>query len=463
MNYNQNFEPIDENKEDQDFGKDFEPIGEDIQDTDFGADFEPIDESKINEPKQKPATSKGFFEEGLRHLLRSDARILEAIGGAPGQFVQFAKGLGEYLPKTPKIFEQEPNLIQKYGKKALESLPTPEDLKEVTTGLTGEYLEPQGPGEQFADNIVQDATLLAMPVKGKIPFVRAIGTATGINLGAEVAKGLGVGEKGQAYTKMVLLFISGLMGRETVHDYESKLWSKSDSLIPKDAMIKNKALYNETNEFIQNLKKGGIDDAKRPALSLANQLQKKMSKTGGFIPVDELPEFRKTLNRARFSKDYNPKTAAYTHRKINEFDDILMESLKRYGAEENPQYLKAYDEARSVSRTLRKSSIIADFISKKIDPNKFHPATVSLFGKGLTHIAFGAASKGAGVIGASSGLLGTAIGYKILARMATNPTLRKHYLNTVKHALKENGPAMIKNFKKLDEDVKDLDFEEIKE
>src|SRR3989304_4458977 len=94
---------------------------------------QPLDFNKFLAEEEKSIFQK--YEIG-RHATRTGARALETVIGLPGDFVQFAKYLGDKLPEPPKFLQREPSFVQKAGRKALETLPTSQELQETSSYLT---------------------------------------------------------------------------------------------------------------------------------------------------------------------------------------------------------------------------------------------------------------------------------------------------------------------------------------
>ena len=92
--------------------------------------------SSINWDEYYDREDKWKVPEPIRHTTRGGARFLETILGLPGDTVQFVKSLSEYLPEAPKFLNRDQNIIQKWGKEALESFPSSQELKEASSYLT---------------------------------------------------------------------------------------------------------------------------------------------------------------------------------------------------------------------------------------------------------------------------------------------------------------------------------------
>lgn len=404
-----------------------------------GVDFTPY------EPPQQDGLPKRFGKKVGRGAGRTVARATEAVLGLPGDVRDFVQGLGQkglsYI-----IGEEKAAKAGEFGKKVQSFtgaglLPTSREIREnVTQYLTKEGLEPQTPGEEVYDEFIGDLATLALPIKAKIPFARAIGTAVFGNLGKEMVKELGIGEKGQTATKLGIMLIYGALGRGGARNYVSDLHKEAAELIPKDATIDGRKLITNLDKMQSILKKGGITPSKSPTLSLSRQLINKIQKSGGELPVDELPAFRRSINEMRFDKNLNPKARFH----LNRFDDVVSNQLLEYG-KENPAFLNKYRAANLGSAGLAQSNKIAQAISKKVDITRLSPDTLLLLG---LHMPNPGLLAGIGV---------TAIGAKgaqIAKRLTTNKVLQKYYTNVVKSSLEGNTATMVRNVEGLDREMR---------
>ena len=124
----------------------------------------------FDEYTEKPLPN--MLEEFGRHTARVGSRIAETVAGFPGDLVGFAKFIEQKLPKLPESFQKEPNFlcVQKYGRRALEKLPSSQELKEFSSYLTSGFTDPQSAREELGDDITSLATSLLIPSKDPLKF-----------------------------------------------------------------------------------------------------------------------------------------------------------------------------------------------------------------------------------------------------------------------------------------------------
>lgn len=423
-------------------------------------DFSFIDSAVQEEPEE------GKIANATRNTLRTVARGAETIGGLVGNTRELAKNAGEWLgdkgrqligkpPLTPEQKdsirkEMEPKSWDLLGK-FTEAFPTSNDIRQnVTQGLTGDYLEPQGYGENLSDEVFSDISSLLLPTKGaggklKIPFMRAIGTALFANTSGEVAKAYGLEPDEAGYTKMGAMLLAGFMGRGGARQYANNLYKESIDMIPQGATMSGKGLMNQLDSYIATIKKGGVSPQKQPALSLANQMKKKIMESGGDIAVEELPAFRRSINDYRFNKQAGLTDSGRYF--LDRFDDIVNNGLMDYG-KQNPAFLKRYRDANTGLQGFKQSNKVADYISKKVDVSQMKPETLLILGM---HAPNPSVLAGIGTTAAAAKVA------QLMHRVGKNPVLRQYYLNVLESSLKDNSAAMIRNLEKLDTELtKDL-------
>lgn len=414
-----------------------------IQDTQKQDDiFEGLDFQEY-----QPAQEEGIGGKIKRGAARTIPRVVETLAGLPGDVTNLIKGavtsgLGLVVgdERAQKARETSESIMQSIPGF---NLPGSQDIREnVTQKLTGDYLEPQTEYEELYDNVVSDIAALAIPIKGKIPFVRSIGTALLANLGAQGVKELGGGEKTQIATKLGTILLTGMLGRGGAKSYVSKLHDEANALIPSGETVEAGKLITDIDKMNAVLRKGGVTPSKTPVLNLSRQLIKKIQLSDGELPVDELPAFRRSINELRFDRNLSPKTKFY----LDRFDDVVSNELMDYG-KENPAFLAKYKEANLGTAGLAQSNRIARAISKKVDVSKLSPETALLFG---LHVVPSGAWLPIG-IGASA-----AKGAQILNRFTRNNTLQKYYLNSIKASLKGNTADIIRNVEGLDRELKKI-------
>ncbi len=383
-----------------------------------------------------------------RHLGRTGSRITETLLGMPSDVLRLGQLGAQQLEKgAGKIRE-------KIGLEPLETgikkpgAPGSQELKELSTSIFGEKVVPQSPTESFIDDIVSDAAALALPVKGKIPFLRSIGTAIAGNIAVKGAEKAGVGEKGQAATKLGTFFLSGLTGKGNVKKYWKQQYKLADEAIPSGTKISTGNLNNNLRQFERDtLKKGGPTAAKGKVQEFFDSLFKKSQ--GGDMDLDELIQFKHDINQNRsglYGKELSSTELRTTKKYYDDLANFVEVEIQTYG-KQNRGFLKHWTNAQEAFSGFYQSKRVGNWISRAISFGKmgkgalllaeaiFRPATLK-----ATIPAFAAFKTG-----------------ELLTRIFKNPTLRRFYGNLMKDAVKENKGGFIKNLRSMEKEIKKSD------
>lgn len=395
----------------------------------------------LNEP---PEPEESFFEEQvLRRGERYLQRGAESILGIPGDIVQLVRGISGKLPGgiTP---EEDLNFVQKYGRRALEALPGSEELRARGAEIKP-HLEPRTEKEDIEDEVVADFAALALPIKGKVPFVRALGLSVLGNAGKQAMKEMGFGEGAQETTKLGMILFGGMFGKgRGVKSHINNLYKEANSFIPKGAKLN----YGTKNlsKYKNQLLKGGIDDSKTKALEILTDIEGKLSK--GVLPVDEAIAFDKRINRA-ISKTGGDKAQKGW---LDQLKKVHSEGLDDY-AKQNPSWGENWKEAKQAYAGIAKSENIKDYVRKNANLKNLTYAAAAL-GMEESFIPGHALQKLGGL-----GTAATALYTKEMAkRLAKNPALRRYYQNVLTASLSENKAMLARNLAGL-ERVAQKEFE----
>jgi len=290
-----------------------------------------ISAEEVEEPQQR-SLIQNIDRRASRYIQRGSESIL----GLPGDIVQLVRSMSQILPGgiTP---EEDLNIVQRGGRRLLESLPGSAELRARGAEVSPE-LEPESEFEEFEDELVSDFASLALPVKGKIPFARALGISTIGNVGKQVAKELDISETGQDLTKMGLMVFSGMFGRgRGVKNHIKNLYKEAEEFVPKGQVFKYPTKKLDQVEAI--LKKGALDEAKAPAFGILQDIKNKIK--SGVIPVEDAIQFDKDINRA-IGRSFNDKAKAGYLKQVKAAN---AQALDAY-AKENPSWGALWNDAK---------------------------------------------------------------------------------------------------------------------
>lgn len=399
------------------------------------------------------------FDEFKRHVARTGSRIGETIAGFPGDFVKFVNFLGDKLPEV-KVPGQENNPLLSLGKKGLESLPTSQDLREISEQYTKGYTKAQGPKEELSDEIFSLASALALPAKNPVQLTGFL-TALGKNLPMSFAKAaavkgagkgaeeLGAGPKTKAAAELGMLFLTGMLGKKTAKEYVSEKYQQARSAIPEGDILPTNKFLSGLEKVEQELSKGVSTPTKNEVLAPLKELKAKAS-GGGMLVEDLVQSYHDINERLNAKKLFDELSKGERQLLRNRYDtlrDEIRNTIQDYG-KDNPAFLKQWQEANQGYATLAQSNKVTDFFGKHKSKIPSHLLTTVVAELFLGHPYIAAGTAGAAVGGGALLKSGELI-YKI----SKSPMLRRHYLNVINEASKENLPGVVKNLEILDKEL----------
>jgi hypothetical protein len=385
------------------------------------------------------------FEYGLASAARG---ILPAVAGIPGDIIQTIKLLGSKEPK---------NKIQEYGRKILESFPTSQQLQEKYDVTTEGKYQPKSEQERFFQETGGDIASLLIPVTKASSALKAVGVGIGSNLVKEGVKNLGAGETSQTATKLGSMFLFSMFNPNGAKKFATNLYQKASSELPKNAMIstenfsKNlRGLENELSRGLKNI------PSKAPVINAIEDVQRNIKE--GHININDLTEAKRNLNEQRTIRIYDPeivrdkKVKTDLKKNYGRLSNIIDDAISQYG-KKNKEFYKYYQDANKAWAGIEQSKKGSQFLKRHLGNYKFQS------GLGLAaELLFYPSAIPATVATIGTGYAGLK-SYELMNRILMNPVLRKYYIKSVMEAVKEDAPVMIKNIKKLDEEMKKQDFQ----
>jgi len=383
-------------------------------------------------------------ESTLSYLGRGATRVASRLGemalGLPEDLRQLAGNIGINLAETLTGHEA-PNT-----RKALASgqiLSSSSDIRKELAERTGGYTEPQTPGEETADEFLTDVALLGLPVKGKIPFQRAIGTAIAGHLAKEGVAKFGGGETAQDLTKLGTYLVAGMVTPgKTAKTFSDSLFKKRDAVLPAGADVDTTVLNHRLNSLKKDLLKGTPTAAEKAVLAPVEQLIQKS--IAGRIAVDELTTAKRQINglinEVIAKEGVKPKDARQLFKRLGK---DIEETIEIYGKHNNPEFLQLHKDANQAHAAFAESKKITQFIHNKVPGSGKLAASLLFEGYHLGPQAV-VSTVGAAGLGYSA-----AKAAELVFRINKSPVLRKYYLGVVKNAAAGNAAATANNLKAL--------------
>ena len=425
--------------------------------------FRLLPEEPIEKPEKSSLKKIGQKAAEIARPYARTATNLVALGaGLPGDIASF---LNDFVaaPISSAVTGQEkvPYSETTIGK----LLPTSTQTKESLRSISPEYLSPKGKGEEFVDTLIEDTALLFSPSKTKIPFVRSASNAKKLlssfttSLGANlVGKGIedisgGNKERG-ALTKAGALFTLSLINKPKAAQLASDLYKQAESALPPGAMVNASKLEKGLTGLKEKMTKGTIAPSEKFVIDEVDAVLGKIK--NGKIPVEEAWAAKRSLNEKLNQHLFqNPEKGAQARaRKLaSGIQHELGTVIDDYGSN-HPKFGLPFKNAEEAFGTIAKSKFITRFIDKNLKYSPLTSGIMHLFGSGLGSAVAGA---GASAIGAGlSGGAAVAAAYpatQLAYRISKSPTLRKHYLNTIKAASAEDAILFNKELQRLDESI----------
>lgn len=372
---------------------------------------------------------------------RYGVRAGESLLGLPGDLVQLIRSGVQMLPGgiTP---EEDLNFAQRWTRKGLESLPGSEDLRAMSAE-SFPSLEPEGEFQRVEDEIVSDLAVLALPVKGKIPFAKALGQSLVGNLGKETVAAFGGGDSSQEATKLGLMVFTGMFGKgRGIKNHINNLFKEAEAFVPEGATVDYSKSLNKLGKLESELRKGAIDASSKPVLQMIEDLKGKAPL--GRMAADEAIAFDRSINELMG----DPALLKRGKKLLGGVKGANNEALDAF-AKENPSWGDSWKEAKQAYQGIAQSEKIQKYIRNNTSLKDYAHAAAAL---GLEEAMI--PGKAVGQLGALAGLSGAAYMGEVGRRVSQNPALRRYYANALNASLSENKSMLIRNLKGLERTMK---------
>lgn len=402
------------------------------------------------EVKVPEESALGYITRGAA---RTGSRLGEAILGLPGDIREGLKGLaisGVNLvsPESAQFFKEKEQQPKPF------SLPTSSDIREKTAELTGGFTEPKTSGEAKADEFLTDFAMLALPVKRKIPFARAIGTDIAGHLAKEGIEKFGAGTTTQDITKLGTFFLAGLITPgKSARKLANDLYKQRDALIPAGADVAATNFVQDLKGLKAKLLKGVPGTKENAVLKYIDELLTKSA--GGRIEIEELTNVKRQINE-RITElvqegTFKRKDARQLFKPLGRY---VEDAIELYGTQSNAPFLKAHKQANEVWGAIEESGKVSSMVSNLLKGHHLKTPIGTLFTGGGAAALGGAIYAHPALAGPIIGTAGAAYGVnkavELMNRVRKSPTLRKYYQGVVAESLKGNSAAALKNLQNLD-------------
>ena len=302
-------------------------------------------------------------------------------------------------------------------------------------------LKPENKLEKFVGELSSDTVSLFLPakkIKTGVTAAKSFATALGANVLGELTQDLTGDEKKASYAKMGGLLGLSLLNQKGAQTFAKELQAKADSLMPKGVDVDAKSLVSSLSSLKSRVLAGravrDLSSSEKFVIDEADKVLRNVNR--GRINLETLNAAKRSLNE-ELSGLFNqlPEKAARNRARslAKGINHSIKDTMKQYGRK-NPQWWETKSAADEAFGTIAQSN----YISKIVKDNfKGHLAT-----HGLLSIF--------GISGAATGAIVPYQAAKLLHRVYKSPALRKHYINVLKEASKENSASMSREISKLD-------------
>jgi len=334
-------------------------------------------------------------------------------------------------------------------------LPTSEQLKETSERFTSGYTKPRTKGEEKFQGFTEDVGALISGRTIQNPTPRNIGLnniliPAAANATKEIVEDLGLGKDKANLAKMAVWLPLSLASNVNASQYAASLMNQGRNGFNQNVVANVPRYQNKMNQVSRNMLQGD------PRSALAQQQLSGISNdiSNGQISMRDLMNRYDSINAAKRSRDLfslSPGDKKSAIRNINQVRDAVREEIRNLG-QINPQALKDWENGVQAFSTIHRSNAITNWvesIAKGPYAKILTAPAAGLFG--LT--GYGGL-KAPFISGSATAALPQA--YKTgqtLYRMWNDPNLSKYYWGAISAAQKENIPAFINNYEKLNRGI----------
>lgn len=369
--------------------------------------------------------------EVLSHAARAGEGFLGGISSFfnmmnPGQTFENEEGIPEYFPGI--------------------KLPESQELREITKGKTGKYLEPKNEYTKISQEIGSDiGSMFSTPGLG---WMQKLLLPIGGQSVKQLIKASGGSEKSQDIGKLGFMALSTIAGNGNAQRVAGNAMNQAQQMIPRGVRFSSRP----TEQALQRIRnsdwfRSGSTPSKASAIAEIERIEQQIQ--NGSIDAHMAMQLREDVNEARrqlggfqLNRPVN-RRQALAH--LDEVDRALLDSMENYGNRVNPNWWNQYQRANEAYRITQRSRLISDFIEQHARPLK------SDIAKTLFHVGGASAIVNAPLIASAAipGLAG-AKGIQIINRMIRSPVLRNHYIEVMTQAAAGNAAATKKALDKFD-------------
>ena len=403
----------------------------------------------------------------FRNITTNASRLAEQAYGRYGNLEKMGKDILTNYPLSGGVVgwalsellgpEKWEKMVK--GKSEHQMFPTSENLKEISKEITGGYTNPKTPGEEKFQGYTED---IGSTISGRTlrnPNARNIAlnnfvTPIAANVTKDIVEDLGFGEKKANIAKAMVWTPLSLAFNVNASQYAANLMNQGRNGFNQNTVANIPRYQTELNRVTRNMFQGD------PRSALAQQQLAGINNdiANGQTSIRDLMTRYDALNAAKrdrglFALNVGDRRAAVNN--INEVRDVVRREIQHLG-QANPQALESWENGVLAFSTIHRSRALTNWIegvSKGPYAKILTGPAAALFGVGSY-----TGMKNPLIAGPSS--VGVPAAYKTgqtIYRMWNDRNLQNYYWNAIGAAQRENIPAFVNNYNKLNKEMEKSD------
>ena len=331
--------------------------------------------------------------------------------------------------------------------------PTSEQLKEFSEKATGGYTKPKTEGEEHFQKYIEDIASTIGPgraINMRNIAVNNLGIPVASNVVQDVIEGLGFGKEKGLIGKLGTWTALSLLGNVNAPRYASDLMNQGRNGIPNNVNFNTPRMMNRLDLVDKKL----LSADTRTALARQTISSMRNDIANGQTSVRSLMTSYDGINAAKRNRGLFELTKSdreFAKRAINdilhEVRDEIMDSGANY-----PQALQSWRDGIQAWAVIHQSRGITNTIDQWARgpySKVLGGPAAALFGVGTYGGLKAPLIAGPAAIGVPAAYKGLQTAYRVWQ----DPRLSRYYWNAILEAQKENAPAFINNYNKLNKEL----------
>ncbi len=376
-----------------------------------------------------------FVSQIPRHAARIGSRVVETIGGIPGDIQDLIQA-GVFFGLEKAFGRKVTPQMRKEAAILSERAPTSGELKEASEKVTKGFTKAETETEELIDEYATTVASLLGPMK----FRKALGVAA---LGVGAKKGietLGFKEGTQEAGKLGTMLISSMFNPKGVKQLYSNYYNEARKLAPEGTLVSAKPLENKLSKLRKKLTEGIEAPSEKAVLDDLEKVAGKIK--DGKVDIREMMSTNRSINE----RMGDPALLIRGKNLYPELKEAVNDSIKLY---HNPEFLKNWKSANEAFGGVYESQKLSRYIMRHLGNR---PIEKAIFAS-IAETFAGYPEAVLPTIGASIGAFAGVKGIELMKRIQLNPTLRKYYGEVLLNGIKKNSVEMIKSAKKLEKEL----------